>query len=94
MDSGMYNHMKPEVLMDMAQRITGRSLDDVNEALTNTTSEGGYATGLAAALAPDLPDGVFMNDCQVTKDPEFVTAWAQDAGKAEVCWRVSEEAVG
>ncbi|KAF5637747.1 NAD(P)-binding protein [Fusarium sp. NRRL 52700] len=93
MDSGMYNHMKPEVLMDMAQRITGRSLEDATEALTKT-SEGGCATGLTAALAPDLPDGVFMNDCQVTKDPEFVAAWAQDAGKAEVCWKVSEEAVG
>ncbi|KAF4443526.1 NAD(P)-binding [Fusarium acutatum] len=92
MDSGMYNHMKPEVLMDMAQRVTGRSLEDANEALTKT-SEGGCATGLAAALEPDLPDGVFMNDCQVTKDPEFVTAWAQDAGKAEVCWKVSKEAV-
>lgn len=93
MDSGMYNHIKPEVLMDMAQRITGRSLEDANEALTKT-SEGGCATGITAALAPDLPDGVFMNDCQVTKDPEIVTAWAQNARKAEVCWEVSEEAVG
>ncbi|SCV51746.1 related to double substrate-specificity short chain dehydrogenase/reductase 2 [Fusarium fujikuroi] len=93
MDSGMYNHMKPEILIDMAQRITGRSLEDATEALTKTSEEG-CATGLTAALAPDLPDGVFMNDCSVTKDPEFVTAWAQDAGKAEVCWRVSEEAVG
>ncbi|EXA32351.1 hypothetical protein FOVG_16397 [Fusarium oxysporum f. sp. pisi HDV247] len=93
MDSGMYNHMKPETLMDMAQIITGRSHEDANEPLTKT-SEGGCATGLTAALALDLPDGVFMNDCQVTKDPRFVTAWAQDAGKAEVCWRVSEEAVG
>ncbi|CVK85686.1 related to double substrate-specificity short chain dehydrogenase/reductase 2 [Fusarium mangiferae] len=93
MDSGMYNHMKPEVLMDMAQRITGRSLEDANEALTKT-SEGGCATGLTAALVPELPDGVFMNDCQITKDPEFVTAWEQDAGKAEVYWRVSGEAVG
>ncbi|KAF5723481.1 NAD(P)-binding protein [Fusarium mundagurra] len=93
MDSGMYNHMKPEVLMDMAQRITGRSLEDANEALTKTSEEG-CATGITAALAPDLADGVFMNDCQVTKDPEFVAAWARDAGKAEVCWRVSEEAVG
>ncbi|KAG5747792.1 hypothetical protein H9Q72_013336 [Fusarium xylarioides] len=40
MDTGMYIHMKPEVLMDMAQRITGRSLEDANEALTKT-SEGG-----------------------------------------------------
>ncbi|RKL51034.1 hypothetical protein BFJ72_g487 [Fusarium proliferatum] len=93
MDSGMYNHMKPEVLIDMAQRITGRSLEDATEALTKTSEEG-CATGLTAALAPHLPDGVFMNNCSVTKDPEFVTAWAQDAGKAEVCWRVSEEAVG
>ncbi|KAF5587235.1 short-chain dehydrogenase [Fusarium pseudocircinatum] len=91
MDSGMYNHMRPEVLMDMAERITGRSLEYANGALTKTT-EGGCATGLTAALAPDLPDGVFMNDCQVTKDPEFVAAWAQDAGKAKVCWRVSKEA--
>ncbi|KAF4944900.1 hypothetical protein FGADI_12369 [Fusarium gaditjirri] len=92
MNSGMYNHIKLEVLMDMAQRITGGSLEDANETLTKT-SEGGCATGLAAALAPNLPDGVFMNDCQVTKDPKFVTAWAQDAGKAEICRRVSEEAV-
>ncbi|KAF5672692.1 short chain dehydrogenase reductase [Fusarium denticulatum] len=92
-DSGMYNHMRPEVLMDMAERITGRSLEDANEALTKT-SEGGCATGLTAALAPDLPDGVFMNDCQVTRDTEIVAAWAQDARKAGVCWRVSEEAVG
>ncbi|KAF5627816.1 NAD(P)-binding protein [Fusarium tjaetaba] len=92
MDTGMYNHIKSEVLMDMAQRITGRSLEDANEALTKS-SEGGCATGLTAALAPDLPDGVFMNDCQVTKDPEFVAAWAQDAETAEVCWRVSKEAV-
>ncbi|KAF5593971.1 short-chain dehydrogenase [Fusarium pseudoanthophilum] len=93
MESGMYSHIRPEVLTDMAERITGQSLEDANEALTKT-SEGGCATGLTAALAPDLPDGVFMNDCQITKDPEFVTAWAQDAGKAEVCWQVSEEAVG
>ncbi|PNP76665.1 hypothetical protein FNYG_10084 [Fusarium nygamai] len=93
MDSGMFNHMKLEVLMDMAQRVTGRSLEDANEALTKTT-EGGCATGLTAALASDLPEGVFMNDCQVTKDPEFVATWAQDAGKAEVCWQVSEEAIG
>ncbi|KAF5633192.1 short-chain dehydrogenase [Fusarium sp. NRRL 25303] len=93
MDSGMYNHMKPEILMDMAQRITGRSLEGANEALTKT-SEGGCATGLTAALVPESPNDVFMNDCSVTKDSEFVTAWAQDAGKAEVCWRVSKEAVG
>ncbi|KAF4498367.1 short-chain dehydrogenase [Fusarium agapanthi] len=93
MDSGMYNHMNPKVLMDMAQRITGRSLEDATEALTKT-SEGGCATGLAAALTPDLPDGVIMNDCQVTKDPEIVAAWAQDTGKADVCWKVSAEAVG
>ncbi|RBQ76043.1 hypothetical protein FVER14953_12447 [Fusarium verticillioides] len=93
MDSGMYSHMKPEVLMDMAQRITGRSLENANEALTKT-AEGGCATGITAALAPDLPDGVFMNDCQVTKDPEIVAAWAQNDRKAEVCWEVSEEAIG
>lgn len=93
MDSGMYNDMKLEILIDMAQRITGRSLEDANETLTKA-SEGGCATGLTAALALDLPDGVFMNDCQVTKDPDFVAAWAQDARKAQVCWRVSEEAVG
>ncbi|KAI7761040.1 hypothetical protein LZL87_011445 [Fusarium oxysporum] len=71
MDSSMYNHMKPEVLMDMAQSITGRSLGDANEVLTKI-SEGGCATGLTAALAPDLPDGVFMNDCRVTEDPRSV----------------------
>ncbi|KAF5976145.1 hypothetical protein FBULB1_7083 [Fusarium bulbicola] len=62
----------------------GEESEDATEALMKT-SEGGCATGLAAALTPDLPDGAFMNDCQVTKDPEIVAAWAQDAGKAEVC---------
>ncbi|KAK2472722.1 hypothetical protein H9L39_14897 [Fusarium oxysporum f. sp. albedinis] len=54
-DSGMYNHMKPEALRDMAQKITRRSPENANDALTKT-SEGGCATGIAAALALDLPD--------------------------------------
>ncbi|TXB95803.1 hypothetical protein FocTR4_00015884 [Fusarium oxysporum f. sp. cubense] len=53
-DSGMYNHMKPEALRDMAQKIT-RSPENANDALTKT-SERGCATGIAAALALDLPD--------------------------------------
>ncbi|KAF9761853.1 hypothetical protein IL306_003661 [Fusarium sp. DS 682] len=92
MNSGMYNHIRLDVLKDMAEKITGRSIQEATETYLKT-SEGGCATGLMAALAPDLPDGVFMNHCQVTKDPEVVTAWAQDPDKAKVCWKVSEEAV-
>ncbi|KAH7258894.1 short-chain dehydrogenase [Fusarium redolens] len=86
-------NLKLETLMVMTQEIVGRSLEEANETLTKT-SEGGCATGLTTPLELDVPNGVFMNDCEVPKDPELVTAWAQDAGKAEVCWRVSEGAVG
>ncbi|KAF4341376.1 NAD(P)-binding [Fusarium beomiforme] len=92
MNSGMYNHIRLDVLMDMSEKITGKSLQEATETFLKT-SEGGCATGLMAALASDLPDGIFMNDCQVTKDPEFVTSWAQDPVKADVCWEVSKEAV-
>ncbi|KAF4436888.1 hypothetical protein F53441_13155 [Fusarium austroafricanum] len=93
MDTGLYNHMNAEVLTDMALKITGLSSEEAQSSLMKT-SEGGCSTGITAALSPDLPDGVFMDHCQVTKDHEIVRAWAQDPEKAEMCWKVSEEATG
>lgn len=93
LNSGMYDHMNADVLMDMAMTLTGGNPEQAKQALTKST-EAGCATGLTAALAPHLPNGVFLEHCQITNDDKAVAGWAQDPVKAELCWKVSEEAVG
>ncbi|KAK3400078.1 hypothetical protein B0T20DRAFT_176121 [Sordaria brevicollis] len=63
------------------------------------TLQQGCATTLRAALDPALEKeggdgGVFLSDCQFTKDPEIVAPWALDEGDAERLWALSEELVG
>jgi hypothetical protein len=52
---------------------------------------------LRAALDPGLVVGegnCYLEDCQVTSDPQAVAAWALDPSNAEKCWKVGEEMVG
>lgn len=91
--SGMYTHMDVSVLTDMAKVLMGASQDEARAAFTKTMEQG-CATGLTAALADDLPEGTYMEHCQVTSDEKTVAPWALDLQKAELCWRVSEEALG
>lgn len=91
--SGMYAHMNMAVLEDMSKVLIGGNQEEAVAAYTKTL-EAGCATGLTAALADDLPDGVYMEHCQITVDEKAVAAWALDPQKAERCWQVSEEAVG
>lgn len=61
------------------------------------TLQQGCSTTLRAALDPGLEmvDGsVYLSDCQVVTDPEWIRGYALDEGDAGRLWRVSEEMVG
>ena len=88
----LYTHLRPDVGHDMTTTLLPGGFDDV--ASMTKSVEGGSSTGLVAALAEDLPPGVYMDDCQVTHDEKAVAAWALDPKEAEECWNLSEKCVG
>jgi len=60
------------------------------------TLQQGCATTLRAALDPSLEEReeVYLQDCQLSEDPEVVKPYAVDAENARVCWEMSEQMVG
>ncbi|EAA35201.2 NAD(P)-binding protein [Neurospora crassa] len=87
----LLRHMNDELMEEITQRVTKGEMQ-------LKTVQQGCATTLRAALDPELEkageDGVFLSDCQFTKDPELVAPRALDEEDAERLWGLSEELVG
>ena len=84
--------MTPELVKDAIREVFGEG----GAPPPRKTLQQGCATTLRAALDPALEDekGVYLHDCQVTTDPNWVAPWALDEEGAEKCWELSEELVG
>ncbi|KAI2637239.1 NAD(P)-binding protein [Hypomontagnella submonticulosa] len=85
-----------ELFDDAAMKIMGRSIAEQAAAEPWKTLQQGCGTTLRAALDPELvkETGVFMQDTNVTTDPQDVKEWATDPELAEKCWKLSEDLVG
>ncbi|KAK3954510.1 short-chain dehydrogenase [Pseudoneurospora amorphoporcata] len=89
--TNLLRYMDGELMEEMKQRAWK------GQEISSKTLQQGCATTLRAALDPELEkeaDGVFLKDCQFTKDPEIVAPWALDEGGAEWLWGLSEGLVG
>lgn len=53
----------------MAFKTTGLSLAEASKAASKTAAQGSSTT-LVAALDPNLGEGVYLNDCTITRDPK------------------------
>lgn len=89
-------YMTPQIRQNALKDVFG---EDTVEFPERKTLQQGCATTLRAALDPSLgleeeDDGVYLNDCQITKDPYWVAGWSLDKDSAEKLWAVSEELVG
>lgn len=87
----LLRYMNDELMEELKQRL------GMTQEFPFKTLQAGCATTLRAALDPELEkqeDGVFLSDCQFTKDPVIVAPWALDEEDAERLWRLSEELVG
>ncbi|KAK1776052.1 short-chain dehydrogenase [Copromyces sp. CBS 386.78] len=85
--TNLVRYMDDELMEEMKQRAWK------GQEILSKTLQQGCATTLRAALDPELEkeaDGVFLKDCQFTKDPEIVAPWALDEGDAERLWGLCE----
>ncbi|CCC11793.1 unnamed protein product [Sordaria macrospora k-hell] len=92
---GIYTNLGRYVDEELMEEVKQRAWK--GQEIPFKTLQQGCATMLRAALDPELEkeeDGVFLSDCQFTKDPELVAPWALDEGNAERLWGLSEELVG
>ncbi|KAI1657897.1 NAD(P)-binding protein [Daldinia decipiens] len=84
-------------LMDAAiQKTTGMTTAEFRAAEPYKTLQQGCGTTLRAALDPDLvkEEGVYLQNTNLTTDPNEVKDWATDPELAEKLWKLSEELVG
>ncbi|KAF4631678.1 hypothetical protein G7Y89_g6453 [Cudoniella acicularis] len=88
--SGLQKYMNQESLAE-AMKIwwaTGR------ETPERKTLEQGCSTTLRAALDPELKEengSIYLSDCQIVTDPEWVKEYALDKASASKLWNISEE---
>lgn len=77
-------------------RVHGVTLAESRALSEPQTLQQGCATQLRAALDPGLEEqkGVYLENAQLTTDPQFIREWATDAELAERCWALSEKLVG
>ncbi|KAF3062372.1 Short-chain dehydrogenase TIC 32, chloroplastic [Daldinia childiae] len=84
-------------IMDQAvKKITGKTLAEQRASEPYKTLQQGCGTTLRAALDPDLAkeEGVYLQNTNLTTDPDVVKDWATDPELAEKLWKLSEELVG
>ncbi|KAI0406073.1 putative retinol dehydrogenase 12 [Xylaria palmicola] len=81
---------------EAAWRVNGCSIAESRARDPAKTLQQGCASFIRAAIDPDLvnEEGVFIDDTNLTTDPEVVKPWATDSELAEKCWKLSEELVG
>ncbi|KAI8964370.1 NAD(P)-binding protein [Daldinia sp. FL1419] len=84
------------IIEDAVQKLWGRTLAEHRELDPYKTLQQGCGTTLRAALDPDLvkEEGVYLQDTNLTTDPNDVKEWATSPELAEKLWKLSEELVG
>ncbi|KAI1126116.1 putative retinol dehydrogenase 12 [Nemania abortiva] len=84
------------VLDDAAYKVNGISIAETRARDPYKTLQQGSASYIRAAIDPDLvkEEGVFIDDANLTTDPNVIKSWATDPELAEKCWKLSEELVG
>lgn len=85
-----------ELFDEAAWKINGYSIAETRARDPPKTLQQGSASLIRAAIDPDLvkEEGVFINDANLTTDPDTVKSWATDPELAKKCWKLSEELVG
>ncbi|GAP84893.1 putative short-chain dehydrogenase [Rosellinia necatrix] len=85
-----------ELLDEAAWRVNGYSMAETRAREPMKTLQQGSASLIRAAIDPDLvkEEGVFIDDANLTTDPEVVKPWATDPELAAKCWELSEKLVG
>jgi NAD(P)-dependent dehydrogenase (short-subunit alcohol dehydrogenase family) len=91
--SGLQKYMTPEAREEgiKAFEASGKKMPP------SKNLQQGCSTTLRAALDPGLveEDGnVYLSDCQIVTDPEWIKPYALDAGNARKLWAISEDMVG
>ncbi|KAI1481994.1 NAD(P)-binding protein [Daldinia eschscholtzii] len=85
-----------KIMDEAAKKVMGRTLAEQRAADPYKTLQQGCGTTLRAALDPDLvkEEGVFLQNTNLTTDPNEVKEWATDPELAEKLWKLSEDLVG
>ncbi|OTB12601.1 hypothetical protein K445DRAFT_320738 [Daldinia sp. EC12] len=85
-----------KIMDEAAKKVMGRTLAEQRAADPYKTLQQGCGTTLRAALDPDLvkEEGVFLQNTNLTTDPNEVKEWATDSELAEKLWKLSEDLVG
>ncbi|TGJ84151.1 hypothetical protein E0Z10_g4595 [Xylaria hypoxylon] len=85
-----------EVLDEAAYKVHGISIAETRAREPAKTLQQGSASLIRAAIDPDLvkEEGIFIDDANLTTDPEVIKSWATDPKLAEKLWGLSEELVG
>lgn len=85
-----------ELYEEAAWKINGTSIAETFARDPRKTLQQGSASLIRAAIDPDLvnEEGVFIDDANLTTDPNTIKSWATDPELAEKCWKLSEELVG
>lgn len=80
--TGLQKYVTPELAAEGAIKVFGST--DVLSYKRKTLQEG-CATTLRAALDPGLvqEEGVYLKDCQLTTDENFISPWASNEADAE-----------
>ncbi|EJD40470.1 putative short-chain dehydrogenase [Auricularia subglabra TFB-10046 SS5] len=63
---------------------------DLEFSETPKTVEQGCSTTLVAALDPDVPNGIYLDDCH----PKATSKLTQDPSLVDILWKISEERAG
>ncbi|KAI1188744.1 NAD(P)-binding protein [Nemania serpens] len=84
-----------EVLNDVAFKVNGISIAESRARDPPKSLQQGSASLIRAAIDPTLVDeeGVFIDDSNLTTDPNVIKSWATDPELAKQCWKLSEELV-
>ncbi|KAI1119610.1 putative retinol dehydrogenase 12 [Nemania sp. NC0429] len=85
-----------EVLDDVSLKISGVPIADLRAREPPKSLQQGSASLIRAAIDPTLvnEEGIFMDDANLTTDPNVIKPWATDPELAKKCWKLSEELVG
>ncbi|KAK6957616.1 hypothetical protein Daesc_000403 [Daldinia eschscholtzii] len=85
-----------KIMDEAVKKVMGRTLAEQRAADPYKTLQQGCGTTLRAALDPDLvkEEGVFLQNTNLTTDPNEVKEWATDPELAEKLWKLSEDLVG
>ncbi|KAI0423170.1 putative retinol dehydrogenase 12 [Xylaria grammica] len=85
-----------ELLDEAAYKVNGISIAETRARDPFKTLQQGSASLIRPAIDPDLvkEEGIFIDDANLTTDPEVIKSWATNPELAKRLWSLSEELVG